>query len=51
MGAARVTVEFRARGEATEIVLTQSLFADAAVRDRHDGGWQGCLDRLAGLFA
>ena len=46
-----VTVEFRARGQATEIVLNHSLFADAAVRDRHDGGWKGCLDRLAGLFA
>jgi uncharacterized protein YndB with AHSA1/START domain len=46
-----VTVEFHARGQATEIVLHHRLFADAAVRDRHDGGWKGCLDRLAGLFA
>jgi len=46
-----VAVEFRTRGQATEIVLSHTLFADAAVRDRHAQGWDGCLGRLAGLFS
>ncbi len=42
-----VTVEFRDRGSVTEVVLTHEPFADAADRDRHSAGWNGCLDRLA----
>jgi uncharacterized protein YndB with AHSA1/START domain len=42
-----VTVEFHDRGGATEIVLTHEGFADAASRDQHTAGWNGCLDSLA----
>jgi len=41
-----VTVEFFARGEGTEVVLTQEGFATAEVRDRHHSGWNGCFDTL-----
>ena len=41
-----VTIEFRQRGDLTEVVLTHEGFADAPARDQHAGGWQGCLDRL-----
>jgi len=40
-------VEFRDRGTVTDVVLTHEPFADAADRDRHTAGWNGCLDRLA----
>ena len=41
-----VTVELRERGGATELTLTHEKFFDAAARDHHDKGWQGCLARL-----
>jgi uncharacterized protein YndB with AHSA1/START domain len=44
-----VAVEFIARGEETEVVLTQSGFASAENRDNHGLGWHDCLDRLAAL--
>lgn len=44
-----VTAEFGARGAATELVLRHEHFADEAARDRHQQGWNGCLDRLARL--
>jgi uncharacterized protein YndB with AHSA1/START domain len=43
----QVTVEFFARGNSTEIVLTHAVFATAKDRDEHDHGWNGCLDVLA----
>lgn len=46
-----VTVEFIARGNETELVLLHERFADAAVRDRHEQGWQGCLGRLPQVLA
>lgn len=46
-----VTVEFIARGNETELVLLHERFADAAVRDRHEQGWQGCLGRLPQVWA
>jgi uncharacterized protein YndB with AHSA1/START domain len=42
-----VTVEFHDRGGATEIVVTHELFPSQEVRDGHDKGWSGCLDKLA----
>src|SRR5262249_45250942 len=42
-----VTVEFRAAGRGTELVLTHERFADAGARDRHQHGWNTCLDRLS----
>ena len=41
-----VTVEFFAKGESTEVVLTHALFASNAVRHEHEVGWNGCFDIL-----
>jgi len=41
-----VTVEFRPSGQGTELVLTHQRFADEQARDRHQHGWNGCLDVL-----
>jgi uncharacterized protein YndB with AHSA1/START domain len=46
-----VTVEFRPSGEGCEIVLTHRRFFDSDARDRHAGGWNGCLARLARRLA
>ena len=43
----QVTVEFFARGNATEVVLTHATFATAKLRDEHNQGWNGCFDMLA----
>jgi uncharacterized protein YndB with AHSA1/START domain len=45
-----VTIEFRARGKQTELVLTHEKFATVESRDRHEDGWKRCLDSL-GKFA
>ena len=42
-----VTVEFFARGNSTEVVLTHAAFGSAKDRDEHNKGWNGCLDLLA----
>ncbi len=43
-----VTVEFRDAGDSrTEVLLTHELFPSEKVRDDHNKGWSGCLDRLA----
>lgn len=41
-----VTVEFHDRGGATELVLTHENFPTVKVRDSHQEGWNGCLNRL-----
>jgi uncharacterized protein YndB with AHSA1/START domain len=46
----QVTVEFFARGNSTEVVLTHAMFATAKDRDEHDHGWNGCLDVLANVL-
>jgi uncharacterized protein YndB with AHSA1/START domain len=46
-----VTVEFKAAGEGTELVLTHERFADSQARDKHQGGWNGCLERLGRLLS
>jgi uncharacterized protein YndB with AHSA1/START domain len=43
----QVTVEFFARGNSTEIVLTHATFGTAKLRNEHHQGWNGCLDMLA----
>lgn len=43
----RVTVRFKARGSATEVIVTHDRIPDAAMRDQHAEGWAGCLDGLA----
>ncbi len=46
LGETLVTVEFRARGNSTEVVVTHELFPNQKMRDDHDKGWNSCLDRL-----
>jgi serine/threonine protein kinase len=46
----QVTLEFHARGEGTDLVLTHERFRDEADRNGHARGWQGCLDRLSRKF-
>jgi uncharacterized protein YndB with AHSA1/START domain len=41
-----VTVEFKPTGDATEVVLTHEQFADSEARDKHQHGWNGCMDRF-----
>jgi uncharacterized protein YndB with AHSA1/START domain len=41
-----VTLEFRARGKQTELILTHEKFASVESRDRHEEGWGRCLDSL-----
>ena len=41
-----VTLEFRARGKQTELLLTHEKFASTESRDRHETGWSGCLNQL-----
>ena len=41
-----VTVEFKTSGQGTEVLLKHQRFADTEVRDKHQHGWNGCLDRL-----
>jgi uncharacterized protein YndB with AHSA1/START domain len=43
----QVTVEFFARGNSTEVVLTHAVFHSVKDRDDHNRGWNGCLDVLA----
>jgi uncharacterized protein YndB with AHSA1/START domain len=44
-----VTVEFRADGEQTNVVLEHSGLASEESRTRHGAGWQAVLARLAQL--
>src|SRR5471030_2972213 len=46
-----VTVELRAVGGGTELTLRHEQFFDAAARDRHQHGWDGCIGRLERLLA
>ena len=41
-----VTVELKARGQQTELILTHENFASDASRDRHEEGWTRCVDSL-----
>ena len=43
----QVTVEFRASGNQTQLVLTHEKFASLESRDRHEGGWQTWVGQLA----
>lgn len=44
-----VTVEFRERGAATELVVTHERLATERGRREHDEGWVGCIERLAAI--
>jgi uncharacterized protein YndB with AHSA1/START domain len=41
-----VTIEFKPSGDGTELVLAHQRFADSEARDKHQAGWNGCLERL-----
>ncbi len=41
-----VEVDFREDGDATEVVVTHSGFADEQIKELHAHGWAGCLDNL-----
>ena len=41
-----VTLEFKARGKQTELILTHERFASIESRDRHHEGWNRCLGSL-----
>ena len=41
-----VTVEFKARGKQTELILTHEKFATTQSRDGHNEGWNRCLNAL-----
>jgi uncharacterized protein YndB with AHSA1/START domain len=46
-----VTVEFKARGQQTELTLTHEKFASVESRDRHNDGWNRCVDSLGKFVA
>jgi uncharacterized protein YndB with AHSA1/START domain len=41
-----VTLELRARGEATELILLQTQLPDKEAAERHTAGWTQLLERL-----
>lgn len=46
-GESLVTVELRALGDSTELVLTHERFPNLKARDQHETGWNGCFEQLA----
>ncbi len=46
----QLTLEFRPKGDGTDLVLTHERFHDVPHRNGHAKGWAGCLDRLARKF-
>ena len=45
-----VTVEFNARGEQTELVLTHENLRNAESRDNHNDGWNSTLNKFEAHF-
>ena len=41
-----VTIEFRDLGPSTEMILTHEHLPNAEQRDKHEHGWQGCMNQL-----
>ncbi|MFC1491253.1 SRPBCC domain-containing protein [Nitrospinota bacterium] len=41
-----MTLEFREKGDSTEIILTHERFPTEKDRDNHEWGWNSCLDCL-----
>jgi uncharacterized protein YndB with AHSA1/START domain len=41
-----VTVDFNPDGEATKVTITHEKFVSTEDRDKHNEGWNGCLNRL-----
>jgi len=51
MGETLVTVEFEARGDATEVTLLHAGFPAVEAKDGHEQGWGACLAHFEALFA
>ena len=47
----RVTVEFRAKGQGSELTLVHEDFPEHDAMKKHTQGWNGCLDKLTGHLA
>jgi len=47
----RVTVRFEPREGATEVVVIHERIANLALRDGHERGWRGCLEKLQMFLA
>ncbi len=41
-----VTLTFKSDGDGTLMTLTHEQFFDEAARDRHQGGWNGAMEKL-----
>ena len=41
-----VTVDFSPEGDATKVTITHEQFTNIEDRDKHNEGWNGCLNRL-----
>ncbi len=41
-----VTVDFAPEGDATRVTITHEQFTNTEDRDKHNEGWNGCLNRL-----
>lgn len=46
-----ITLEFTGRGDSTEMVLTHSRFPNEAMKQDHEKGWLGSMDKLAAAVA
>ena len=46
-----VTVDFKAMGDATEVIISHELFPVEEAVAGHNEGWASCLNRLEMLFA
>jgi len=51
VGETVVTVEFEARGDATEIILVHEGFPAVEAKEGHEQGWGACLAHFEALFA
>ena len=50
-GSERVTVQFVASGEYTEVIVMHERIASEELREMHQQGWVGCLEGLAKFVA
>lgn len=51
IGETLLTVEFRSRGDGTEVLLIHEKLPNEAMRQAHAGGWAGSLESLEGYLA
>ena len=51
MGETLVTVEFEARGNATEVVLLHTGFPAVEAKEAHEQGWGACIAHFEALFS